>query len=677
MASFEDIFAAHGFSGPVNAPVKGANRYAQIMQSQANDQAKAAPKVQPKRNLGVSLLPAAGAIGAGLLAAPFTAGLSLPAAIALAGGTAFIGATAGEAGAQKLNNEKYSGAFGLDSGKILKEGALSAALGAAGAGVQGARGVKAAYDAGLSGKAAMQAAAPVAAGTQSVKGLSQSLQTAAAATPGSLVDNVAKAAALSAGENQATKLGRGAYRATLGIDDIVMPGKTTPTTIFSADKLVDEARRIGLKGTPAAMQRQVGTQYNALGTQLGDVLSKNTATTTGSKLISQAQKDIAAKLPVTVEGVPVQQELARSLNQLGKGKVTASALSEFKNSLPVNSAFTKIANGGNLTAKETADLALWKQADSWITQLAPEAKALTTRQSHLYGLAQGLGRMTRTPGEAQGLGQLAIRVASPAARYGENLAGRTLQNIGAKQAALSGKGLGVVNKTVSQVGGRSLISALTGGAPAQDQNLQPQDPMQDPTQGGQMADMGQQAPQQSLYSLEQALMDIQRDPKNTDKYLSVYKTVAAQEKAAGGNNGPNIGKISAQQYQLAQQGQNALNQFTQLIQRDPGVVNRSATPGRGLPVVGGAIANASGTANFDTLGFAAISSLLRAQSGAAVPDSEVRSYMRAYLPRPGDSQQTVATKLQTLHYAFQSVLSGANNQNASGLTAQDLTQGGY
>lgn len=132
----------------------------------------------------------------------------------------------------------------------------------------------------------------------------------------------------------------------------------------------------------------------------------------------------------------------------------------------------------------------------------------------------------------------------------------------------------------------------------------------------------------------------------------------------------NIGKVSAQAYGLAQQGMNALDQLSQLITQDPGVLKRTAVPGRGLPVIGGALQSAAGTNTFDTLGFAAISSLLRAQSGAAVPDSEVRSYMRAYLPGPFDPPETVKKKLQTLQYDFQTVL-GQGQQNDTG-TGNDL-----
>lgn len=54
-------------------------------------------------------LPTIGAIGAGLIAAPFTGGMSLPAALAIAGVAGAGGAAAGTVGRSKLRNEPVSG----------------------------------------------------------------------------------------------------------------------------------------------------------------------------------------------------------------------------------------------------------------------------------------------------------------------------------------------------------------------------------------------------------------------------------------------------------------------------------------------------------------------------------------------------------------------------------------
>jgi len=264
--------------------------------------------------------------------------------------------------------------------------------------------------------------------------------------------------------------------------------------------------------------------------------------------------------------------------------------------------------------------------------------------------------------------------------------GRAISDIASPLLDVSGRGLQAVGKvTGSQLGRNfvrqspaSLTRAIGGGMQPQDQtqidqsqgqNIYGQTGGQDTTGMGGISDLGgtqqpQQAPQ-SAYSLEQAMRDLNstNNPKFQqqimDRYDFVQKAEAAQKPAS------TVGKTSAATLALAQQGMNALGQLDQLIQSDPGVLQRTRTPGRGLPIIGGDITKASGTGRFDTLAFAAVSSLLRAQSGAAVPDSEVRAYMRNYLPRAGEDQATVQQKLQTLAYDFQSVLQGGNQSNLS------------
>lgn len=196
---------------------------------------------------------------------------------------------------------------------------------------------------------------------------------------------------------------------------------------------------------------------------------------------------------------------------------------------------------------------------------------------------------------------------------------------------------------------------------------------------------------QSKYGIDQYQQDIQTDlattgGKNIDKITKIFTTVQAAEQQAqkaqqaqlkalkGGGATGNVGKLSAQSYTLAQQGTDALSKLADLVEKDPEVIGRSATPGRGLPIVGGLVGAASKTTGFDTLGFKAVSSLLRAQSGAAVPDSEVRSYMRAYLPRAGDSKKEVDRKFRELMQSFQTVLDIGSQDTSSDFSADDLVQ---
>ena len=126
-------------------------------------QAKPQPK---KRNLLQSLLPAAGAIGAGLVAAPFTGGLSLAGTIAALGAAGAAGGAIGEFGAQKASGEAEDG---FDKGNIFQEGLVSGAFGAGGAGLAGLKGLRAAKAAGATGKTASDLASQVARGSLKAK----------------------------------------------------------------------------------------------------------------------------------------------------------------------------------------------------------------------------------------------------------------------------------------------------------------------------------------------------------------------------------------------------------------------------------------------------------------------------------------------------------------------------
>jgi hypothetical protein len=108
------------------------------------------------------------------------------------------------------------------------------------------------------------------------------------------------------------------------------------------------------------------------------------------------------------------------------------------------------------------------------------------------------------------------------------------------------------------------------------------------------------------------------------------------------------------------------------------VLSRTRTPGRGLNIlgIGSTIKNATGTGEFDTLGFAAVDNMLRIATGAAAPDTEIRRYMNQYLPAPGDSPETVQTKLNAMRQQFNSILSLAQQGNSSGVDLGSLIQQG-
>lgn len=155
------------------------------------------------------------------------------------------------------------------------------------------------------------------------------------------------------------------------------------------------------------------------------------------------------------------------------------------------------------------------------------------------------------------------------------------------------------------------------------------------------------------------------DIKSSDQYMQMATFKASQEKTAaasggsGSGNGLNITKVTAQQYGLAQSGAGALQQLAAMIQENPSVITRTATPGRGLPIVGGFVSNAAGTGEFDAIGYNIADSILRLRTGAQANESEVKKLQTQIMPRAGDSQQTIQTKLAQIQQIFDGVLKTA------------------
>lgn len=168
------------------------------------------------------------------------------------------------------------------------------------------------------------------------------------------------------------------------------------------------------------------------------------------------------------------------------------------------------------------------------------------------------------------------------------------------------------------------------------------------------------------------MADIQRDPANAEKYLTLY---SALEKAFNPIQGSPI-KPTSQQFGLATAGTNALQQLAQLIQQDPSVINRNATLGQGLPVVGSLISNAVGAGSYHPLADSVLQSLIHLQTGATATPEEVKA-ARGQLPQPGDSPEEQQRKLQNLMGQFAPFLQVQNGTSAPADLISALSQGGF
>lgn len=120
-----------------------------------------------------------------------------------------------------------------------------------------------------------------------------------------------------------------------------------------------------------------------------------------------------------------------------------------------------------------------------------------------------------------------------------------------------------------------------------------------------------------------------------DSYEKVFEEDKTEKKKISATTEKNI--------LLARSGIRALDEIEEILSKDPNKVLKSVIPGK------------LGARDYDSAAFRAVEGLLRARSGAAVPETEVRRYMRANLPSLGDSPEEIRFKLDAFRKDLEEV----------------------
>jgi hypothetical protein len=151
--------------------------------------------------------------------------------------------------------------------------------------------------------------------------------------------------------------------------------------------------------------------------------------------------------------------------------------------------------------------------------------------------------------------------------------------------------------------------------------------------------------------------------------ISEYET--AQTKSSAGA-APGYSKPSAAQYSQALTALDSVDQIERMLAGSGGsdLVNKNAAPGQDIPVVGGLVSGALGTSQYRALSKNILNSVARINTGANMPASEEAFYKQTYLPQPGDSEATKATKIANLRQFFMPIAtySGGGTDLASVLS---------
>lgn len=625
-----------------------------------------------KRGTLQKYAPAAGATAGALLAAVLTRGASIGPTMALLGAAGAVGGGAGEVYAQKSNKEQFN------VGRIGKEAAVSGATSAIPIGGFG----KAAKVASQVGTSAATAGVEQAAS----KGI-----TGALANSGRRLET--RAGGFGIGEKIAGR---------------------APVNTTTQRNIQQTLRAEGIKPSHAEnMSMTADAKLSAYHDAMNASLTKSNRPLTAPErktLVTDYLKKVANSPTADANVKKYAQTFAGNLTKQVKD---VQGLNTFRRGID-KKAISYIANPDAATAAKTeAAQTLRQHLSDVIGKVAPEVKTVNGKYSKLSTasdyLRQQSGRLTRQS-EQPGGGVVGRLLTGDVANSGKAKTGALMQKVAGVSPGVK-TAPGLVRPSIGEFGKQSLAQAVLGAtqsnvkdpyakSPAVDPNTNtpngPQDPnyvapdpntanandpnaaLQDPTQQAQDPNAQQQAAQ-TPYSLQQALADIQRDPKHTSDYLSVYKTVAAAQKdaAKAASGGAGHGIVSAQSYSNAQSGQQSLQMLGQLIQSNPSLTSKTSIPGQGAPVVGGYVQKALGTNQYKALAHNVADAVLRLRTGAQANESEIHLYMTQFMPQAGDPPQTVQRKLQILQSNFTPYLSTGGPTDLTSLTdALSAAQGG-
>jgi hypothetical protein len=244
--------------------------------------------------------------------------------------------------------------------------------------------------------------------------------------------------------------------------------------------------------------------------------------------------------------------------------------------------------------------------------------------------------------------------------------GKGLSKLGGGATAGAGRGPvkaatgGLIPETLRQSVGRGLV----GAGQAQPQSLE--DSLLQQSQGPETfteeVSVQEQPAEQSPYTRENLMYDMQRDPENAENYIAYYQSL--QEVYAPPEQDSNL---NATQAQRATSAQNALADIPMIEEAISSgqIGGLRAVPGAQTPIGRRLL----GTEDLDAALFNIADNILRARTGAAAPEAEVRNFMENFLPNALDSNEAQKSKLQRAIAELQGFM---NPVASSGTSLEDI-----
>lgn len=408
----------------------------------------------------------------------------------------------------------------------------------------------------------------------------------------------------------------------------------------------------GIKaGNPLMRQRLTEEKLSGYGQQINDALQ-----TANRPLTSVEKRNIANQIKTSVEEAGVDDTTRKHALQIAKNFQDqvddVQGLVNFRRQLDQNN-ISYITNPDAATAaKQQAALGARGAVSEATNNIAPDIKDLNMKYHNLSNANDYLIGGAKDINNANG-GIVGRVVNSGPVQSAESKLGRGIQKVTGNATETPSPTTGTTG-VLRKMMGFAPENAYRTGAPgviSADLSNPYSQPTEQPTEPEPMmgAELGIQEEPASMYSQDNLLKDIQKDPKNMEKYLALYKELNPEGKAA-----KPLSAEASKQLGNAQSGLSALEMLASEYNKNPNVVNANAVAGLG----GNLGRGIAGTQGYEAARKEIIDVLTKLRTGAAMTASEEAQY-KSMLPSAFDSPETVAQKLGRYQELFQGIIQRA------------------
>jgi hypothetical protein len=480
---------------------------------------------------------------------------------------------------------------------------------------------------------------------------------------------------------QAAKTGAALRGEARGIKPgVTQAGTSQRLTPAQSDQVNEYLNSLGTKNSAHSQVRAVADDLKTSGKQIGDLVAQHDRSLSTPEVASirDAATSVANKSLGFNAKDPLITDTEKRIGQIEKSGSLSDA-KELRDTLDdqLKSFYSKgERNTTTTTAVENVLKGYRDGINKVLQKSVPGFKEANSR--YATGLkAQQLLLKSANPNGFRILG-VQTGVGGEGLQASKDLTGRALSKVGTKSdGGASPFGLGAVSSRTLPVGLTQASAASIPQVQPTDQSGQGNDltsalmSAQGGSSSGEFSDPSSATSQASSspYSQENLISDIQRDPKNADKYISTYKSLADIFAAS---QPAKLNSTQQQQAFNAQSGLESLQKIADTLQTNPNAAKLSSLPG------GSITANLTGTGEYKAAVNNAVDVIGRLRSGGAIGQEEEKNFL-ALLPQTGDNSDTINYKLQQLASVFQNFANpvAASTANSSDLTSALLAaQGG-